>query len=165
MEIKPVVSDHDARVIMQYLRHKKPFFVEGGPGIGKSLAVSYYGRQVYRQFCSDIERNDDCGEPWWEPLKIDITEDTEVRHLLGEFDLIRYFCYAQGNPSELRNIEDFFVPGPLTRAITEGSAAHHRGAGPCRASDLVLDLFRCDRIPSSVRAGVAHHACGCGQPL
>lgn len=122
-EIQPVVSNHDKEIILTYLKTKKPFFIEGGPGIGKSLAVSYYGKQVYRKFYEDLnmeKTQNEEDEPWYEPLKIDITEDTEVRHLLGELDLIKYFSHVQSRPSEVKPIEDFFVPGPVTNAVSEG---------------------------------------------
>ena len=127
VEVEPVVSPHNARVIHDYLVYRKPFFVEGGPGIGKSLAVTHFGRQVYRTFWSQRRErgvpSDADGEPW-EPLKIDITEDTEVRHLLGEMDWIRYFAEMQAGPGrradEKESRSRFFVPGPVTRAIMEG---------------------------------------------
>ncbi|HOR01033.1 MAG TPA: AAA family ATPase [Anaerolineae bacterium] len=110
-ELIPHLRQKDQEIITTYLRHHLPFFVEGSPGIGKSLAVSYWGRRIYREQCAAA--GDD-----GEPLKIDITEDTEVRHLLGESDFVRYFLEARAGAA--RPLADYFRTGPLVEAIRTG---------------------------------------------
>jgi MoxR-like ATPase len=120
---EPVLCPHDAECLQRYLRRHKPVIVEGGPGIGKSLAADYYGRRVYREFWkADHAHGGDNREAdaWCEPLKIDITEDTEIRHLLGEIDLIAYFAHIQSGSPERKTPEDFFILGPVAKAIIEG---------------------------------------------
>jgi hypothetical protein len=113
-----MISPGNRAQIQTYLRHDLPFFVEGGPGIGKSLAVEHLGRLVYRERCGCAQGAECRGLCL--PLKIDMTEDTEVRHLLGELDLIAYFAYSRAEAGSRRRLTDHFRPGPLVQAMRQG---------------------------------------------
>lgn len=104
--LEPVVSPHNEEVLRKHLLGRKPVMVEGGPGIGKSLTVKALAVEIY-------------GEDKVE--KIDITEDTEVRHLLGEHDLVKYFAEAQRSGGQPLDLANFFVEGKLTAAARRGS--------------------------------------------
>ena len=105
MKVGPLfITDDNAEQILAYLKNGIPIMLEGPPGVGKSLAAREMGRLAYRQLAEECKERDDavhrrvasvCSEgtakemsQWMEPLKIDITEDTEVRHLMGEIDYL-----------------------------------------------------------------------------
>jgi len=120
-ELKPHLRENDRERIMAYLEHCVPFFVEGGPGIGKSLAVRYLAGEAYRRMCPRHNPRDGLKSEAiciCTPEKIDITEDTEVRHLLGEVDFARYF--ADAKERERRPLSEYFRDGPLVRAMRTG---------------------------------------------
>lgn len=100
-----IISPHNERVIREYLRAGKPFFLEGGPGIGKSLAARKLAEEMFGPE---------------KVAKIDITEDTEVRHLLGEYDLVSYFAVAQRAGATQPGLRRFFIDGKLTEAARNG---------------------------------------------
>jgi len=82
------------------------------------------------------------------PLKVDITEDTEVRHLLGETDVIRYFADTQTGRTAGRSVRTTSTKG-LCRAR-------------CRTGRLLIveeldrpgarRCSRCSSMPSSIAA-------------
>jgi len=53
-EIKPYLQPGDQEIIRIYLEHQLPFFLEGGPGIGKSLAARFLGYEVYSAWCRQM---------------------------------------------------------------------------------------------------------------
>ena len=53
-----------------YIQQRIPFILEGPPGTGKSLAARYWSKDITGS----------------EAIKIDITEDTELMHVLGDID-------------------------------------------------------------------------------
>ena len=128
------IKERDYHLLRRYLEHGIPILLEGPPGVGKSLAAREIGRQVYAELAatrcpSGVDR-----ATWPEPLKIDITEDTEVRHLLGELDYLKLHNYSQSLASQpsseapevlAAHVERFrrtrcFMAGPLTMAATQG---------------------------------------------
>lgn len=116
----PHLLPEDEAIIRTYLRHAMPFFIEGGPGIGKSLAANYLGRAVYRaELCPAAEHGPAGPGCICDPIKVDITEDTEVRHLLGEVDFVRYFLDARAGARDA-GLRDFFRKGPMVQAMEQG---------------------------------------------
>lgn len=115
-DVVPVLSPANEAIITDYLTHGRPFFLEGGPGIGKSLSAKYYGRKVYEGLPRPVDSHQD----WAEPIQIVITEDTEVRHLLGETNLVAYLAHVQSGEQPKKPVKDFFEYGPIPRGIMEG---------------------------------------------
>lgn len=137
----PEIKEEDKTVILNYLESKTPFLLEGTPGIGKSLSAKFYGNYIYFKNCkyNDAKKNFKCLEnkdkfcpfvkdgrqAYCIPLKIDITEDTEVRHLIGELNFIKFYEAienAKMKPEGTSNINiaDFFDKGPLFQAMEDG---------------------------------------------
>jgi len=107
-DLTPIISPHNDRIIRDYLWAHEPFVLDGGPGIGKSLSAIALVQELEK-----LPNREDV-------LKIDITEDTEVRHLVGEMDMVRYFADAQGHGSALLPREAYFKPAGLTVAAQAG---------------------------------------------
>lgn len=128
------IHERDYTLIRNYLLQGIPILLEGPPGVGKSLAAEELGRHVYGELAQQGLPLELKAHEWQEPLKIDITEDTEVRHLLGELDYIKLYNYAQGlanddtfgspaqRAAEVERFrrEECFLPGPLTIAAQQG---------------------------------------------
>ncbi len=146
------IDPDDRSLLLQYLEHGIPLFLEGPPGVGKSLSARELGVEAYQTRCGlperqtdAIARGDRCTacvqgrsdvrdeDVWCHPLKIDITEDTEVRHLLGDLDYLQLHLYSQGMTREAERDPvaaaerlrayartHCFQEGPLVRAVREG---------------------------------------------
>lgn len=124
-EVRPVLPPEKERLIKFYISEGIPFILEGPPGTGKSLAARYWVKVITGK----------------EPVKIDITEDTELVHILGDIDWRRLLAEAHpASPLSRMRAEDFgslyeryYVPSAAVRAMLEGRVL------------IVEELDRCGR--------------------
>ena len=109
-EVVPVLPPEKERLIQYYLQNRIPFILEGPPGTGKSLAARYWSRKIAEQ----------------DPIKIDITEDTELSHILGDVDWKKLLAEAsqarqEGERADFSQLYGhYYVPSAAVRAMEEG---------------------------------------------
>ncbi len=106
-----------------YIRQRIPFILEGPPGTGKSLAARYWSEDITGQ----------------KAIKIDITEDTELMHVLGDIDwkrlLAESHCVRESDQTvDFTTLyERYYVPSAAIAAMQQGLVL------------IVEELDRCGR--------------------
>lgn len=122
-EVVPVLPPVKERLIEFYVRNRIPFILEGPPGTGKSLAARYWVKRITGT----------------DAVKIDITEDTELTHVLGDIDWKKLLAEASqgganGGPADFTELYGrYYVPSAAVRAMEEGRVL------------LIEELDRCGR--------------------
>jgi MoxR-like ATPase len=121
----PILKPFDKNRLENYIKHHIPVILDGPPGVGKSLIARYFSEKIYKEKC---DKNNCYNCEKCKPIKIDITEDTEIRHLLGDVDYRRLLMstYIMQNTRGMNRddlqeyIEEYFVDGPVLKAMKEG---------------------------------------------
>ncbi|MGQ9698221.1 MAG: AAA family ATPase [Armatimonadota bacterium] len=122
-DVVPVLPPEKERIIRFYIQKRVPFILEGPPGTGKSLAARYWTKQLTGA----------------DAIKIDITEDTELTHILGDIDWKRLLAETSRmhegvGPQDFQQLYGrYYVPSAAIRAMQEGRIL------------LVEELDRCGR--------------------
>lgn len=119
----PVLPPEKEGLMKFYIQQRTPFILEGPPGTGKSLAARYWAKAI-----TDVEA-----------IKIDITEDTELTHILGDIDWKRLLAESH-HTRESEQTSDFtalyehyYVPSAAIVAMQQGSVL------------IIEELDRCGR--------------------
>jgi MoxR-like ATPase len=133
-KIIPVLPKEKEELMKFYIQQRIPFILEGPPGTGKSLAARYWSKEITGS----------------DPIKIDITEDTELTHVLGDIDWKRLLaeshqvkesgqilpsplCKKEGWGDFTALYERYYVPSAAIKAMQEGRVL------------IVEELDRCGR--------------------
>ncbi|MBM3240076.1 hypothetical protein FJZ31_27640 [Candidatus Poribacteria bacterium] len=132
-KIIPVLPKEKEELMKFYIQQRIPFILEGPPGTGKSLAARYWSKEITGS----------------DPIKIDITEDTELMHVLGDIDWKRLLAEShqakESRPSLWSPVhggqivdftvlyERYYVPSAAIKAMQEGRVL------------IVEELDRCGR--------------------
>ena len=109
-KIIPVLPPEKEELMKFYIQQCIPFILEGPPGTGKSLAARYWSKEITGS----------------EAIKIDITEDTELMHVLGDIDWKRLLAEShQAKESEetmdfTALYERYYIPSAAITAMQEG---------------------------------------------
>ena len=110
-EIIPVIPSEKEELMKFYIQQHIPFILEGPPGTGKSLAARHWSKEIMGS----------------EAIKIDITEDTELMHVLGDIDWKRLLAEShQVKESDEETVdfttlyERYYVPSAAITAMQEG---------------------------------------------
>jgi len=121
--ITPVLPPEKEELMKFYIRQRIPFILEGPPGTGKSLAARYWSEDITGQ----------------KAIKIDITEDTELMHVLGDIDwkrlLAESHCVRESDQTvDFTTLyERYYVPSAAIAAMQQGLVL------------IVEELDRCGR--------------------
>jgi len=109
-KIIPVLPAEKEELIKFYIKQRIPFILEGPPGTGKSLAARYWAEEITGS----------------EAIKIDVTEDTELMHILGDIDWKRLLAEShhvresEGTVDFTALYERYYVPSAAITAMQQG---------------------------------------------
>jgi len=122
-KIIPVLPPEKEELMKFYIRQHIPFILEGPPGTGKSLAARYWSEEI----------------TGLKAIKIDITEDTELMHVLGDIDWKRLLAESHHARESDQTVdftalyERYYVPSAAITAMQQGLVL------------IVEELDRCGR--------------------
>jgi MoxR-like ATPase len=109
-KIIPVLPTEKEELMKFYIQQRIPFILEGPPGTGKSLAARYWSKEITGS----------------DPIKIDITEDTELMHVLGDIDWKRLLAESHQTKESEETVdftalyERYYVPSAAITAMQQG---------------------------------------------
>ncbi len=109
-KIIPVLPPEKEELMKFYIQQHIPFILEGPPGTGKSLAARYWSKEITGA----------------EAIKIDVTEDTELMHVLGDIDWKRLLAESHHARESEQTVdftalyERYYVPSAAITAMQQG---------------------------------------------
>ena len=119
----PILPPEKEALMKFYIQRETPFILEGPPGTGKSLAARYWSKEITGK----------------EAIKVDITEDTELMHVLGDIDWKRLLAESHHARESEQTVdftalyEHYYVPSAAITAMQQGRVL------------IIEELDRCGR--------------------